>query len=109
MEKKITINEAVFLPLQSWHNKGKIGQSFITITYYIKGGIFKAEFVVSEGYGVIKYYTDQYRQTFLQGEDGKLEVTMKYPHLFPITKKCHVPNTRRLMVTASQSKSVVQV
>ncbi|KAK8402429.1 hypothetical protein O3P69_000679 [Scylla paramamosain] len=39
-----------------------------------------------------------------QGEEGKLEVTMKYPHLFPITKKCHVPNTRRLMVTASQSK-----
>ncbi|XP_045134136.1 thimet oligopeptidase-like [Portunus trituberculatus] len=39
-----------------------------------------------------------------QGDENKLEVTMKYPHLFPITKKCHVPNTRRLMVTASQSK-----
>ncbi|XP_071545618.1 thimet oligopeptidase-like [Panulirus ornatus] len=47
---------------------------------------------------------DDFINELSQGEDGKLEVTMKYPHLFPITKKCRVPDTRRLMVTASQSK-----
>ncbi|XP_069947514.1 thimet oligopeptidase isoform X2 [Cherax quadricarinatus] len=47
---------------------------------------------------------DDFINELCQGEDGKLEVTMKYPHLFPITKKCRVPDTRRLMVTASQSK-----
>ncbi|KAK3878956.1 hypothetical protein Pcinc_016442 [Petrolisthes cinctipes] len=47
---------------------------------------------------------DDFVNELTQGDGGKLEVTLKYPHLFPITKKCRVPNTRRLMVTASQSK-----
>ncbi|XP_076029322.1 thimet oligopeptidase-like isoform X2 [Oratosquilla oratoria] len=42
--------------------------------------------------------------TELAQKDDKLEVTLKYPHLFPITKKCRVPDTRKEMMTASQAK-----
>jgi Zn-dependent oligopeptidase len=37
-------------------------------------------------------------------ESDKLKVTMKYPHFFPVTRKCRVPNTRFLMEKAFISR-----
>jgi len=37
-------------------------------------------------------------------ESGKCKVSLRYPHFFPITRKCHVPETRRILETAYQSK-----
>jgi len=37
-------------------------------------------------------------------ETGKLKVTMKYPHFFPVTRKCNNPNTRLTMEKTYQSR-----
>lgn len=36
-------------------------------------------------------------KTLERDESDRLKVTMKYPHFFPVTRKCRVPNTRHLM------------
>ncbi|KAF2360089.1 Peptidase M3A/M3B catalytic domain [Trinorchestia longiramus] len=47
---------------------------------------------------------DDLIKEFPVGEDGKLEVTIKYNHLFPVMKKCKVPATRKAMITAANQK-----
>jgi len=42
--------------------------------------------------------------SFERGEDGKCKVTMKYPHFFPVTRKCTNPKTRQIMETTYQSR-----
>ena len=39
-----------------------------------------------------------------KSEDGKLKGTTKYPHFFPVTRKCRVPATRHRMNVAFNSR-----
>jgi len=41
-------------------------------------------------------------------ETGKLKVTMKYPHFFPVTRKCNNPQTRFKMEKTYQSRCMAE-
>jgi len=42
--------------------------------------------------------------SFDKADDGKCKVTMKYPHFFPVSRKCKVPETRKKLEIAYQSR-----
>merc|ERR1719154_950641 len=43
-------------------------------------------------------------KSFEKDDSGKLKVTMKYPHFFPVTRKCNNPKTRLLFEKTYQSR-----
>jgi len=46
--------------------------------------------------------------SFEKDESGKLKVTMKYPHFFPVTRKCKNPKTRFEMEKTYQSRCMAE-
>lgn len=43
-------------------------------------------------------------KTLEKTESGKLKLTMQYPHFFPVTRKCNIPETRRRVEQVYQSR-----
>lgn len=56
--------------------------------------------------GVPKDLVDSFEKS--AEKDNKCKVTLKYPHFFPVTRKCKNPETRRIIETAYQSRCMVE-
>jgi thimet oligopeptidase len=44
------------------------------------------------------------KNLYFQTDDGKLKVSLKYPHYFPCMKKARNPNTRKRLEIAFNSR-----
>ena len=56
----------------------------------------------------LKGVSEDLIDSFEKNDQGQCKVTMKYPHFFPVTRKCQIPETRQKIETTYQSRCLVE-
>lgn len=83
----------------------KTKQSRLSITY--QKNLTEASTILNFTKEDLQGMSDDFLNSLEKNTDGTYQISLKYPHVFPIYKKCCVSNTRRLVEEAFNSRCKV--